>query len=394
MNSPRIKNKYLLTVRKVPYAARDEFRRLSRGAETYMEIKKGAPGDRVFYSVFLTPKELDRINLVLADPASNLLAVDPVLRATATATVPGASALAFCTMTGADGTEGLRGGGATVGVNDTGLDPGSISRMHQGMVKAYKCWTAYEDGSFATTAQPSDPEGHGTKMSSVARPPGAKLVVGASSPLNTDGLIAAMYWMVDDIGIDVLSMSWAIPDPYSPLQECVDHCFSKNVILNASRGNNSNSSYQAPGLCNHVQAISAYDSRNGNPASYTSFGDVWAASVGEGIYMDAAASDGGGITDGNNGGTSSACALASNIMTRLIGYGHSPGNIVDYLAKTARRTTHSGAVQGHGVMQLHAANKKITEDRPNKKNLDGSEYQGKEAGPGSYGPAPRDGCAK
>lgn len=373
MSEARGTKRYALTLTKVPYEARDEFRRLSM-PETYFEVRPGEVGERVAYSVSMTPEEYERARRVAEDPASNLQIIEEVGRATPDS-VPGAPARSFLAMDGMNAV-GLNGRGVSVGVLDSALSHGADG-FFSGRIKATKGYYLAGDTVLENDGYSSWADDHGTKMSSLALPPAGRLVFGGSVTYDWDALTRAMYWMVDEIGVDVVNMSFSGPERKAVFADALNHASSKNVLLFASRGNEGNSTYLFPAGDPNAMAISAYDTGTGRISDYSSYGNVFAASVGDAVTW--ITRNGSEETTSNTGGTSAASALATRMAAALLTGGRSKGNVRAYMARTARRTG-SPHKQGAGILQGSAAVAARKADKPYRRNLT-PRYQGKAGHP-------------
>ena len=177
--------------------------------------------------------------------------------------------------------------------------------------------------------------------------------------------------MVETVGVHAINISSAFLISETVASDAVAHAASRNVLVQASRGNEGDSATMYPALYPGARAISAYDTRTGQKSGYSSYGDVWAASVGEtACWMHASGEE---CTD--SGGTSAASAIATHVIARLLSGGKSAGNVVGFLADTARKTG-APLYEGNGILQLDAANNAMKRDNPTKKNLDGTSGSG------------------
>ena len=177
------------------------------------------------------------------------------------------------------------GGGASVrvGVLDSGVDS---TVTLQGRVVAGKSFISTTYGYSATDTSTSDssPEGvtHGTLVATqVAISSSNALIVNAKVIANdgvaqTPGIVAAIYWAVEQ-NCSVINLSLGGTPTYGdPLREAVRYAFSQGVVVVASAGNEGNdgvagNSVGSPALYEYALAVGAVD-EFGSLASYSSYG--------------------------------------------------------------------------------------------------------------------------
>lgn len=372
---------YNLTLTVVDPSARDRFRALSR-PESFFEIRPNrSSGQRGAYSVAMTQDEYEAALEDAANPNINLIAIEPNQMAGESQSVPGEAVTEYAVMSNADSL-GLTGAGVDVGVAERGYGS-MLSSVFGNRVKAVKGFGGLEDGS-TTVLPPRDPYGpgepgfedHGASMAGLAVPPGARIVAGAYSG-SQDGFAAMIYWMVDEIGVDIISCSQYFVSSSTVLQDAVAHIQAKDILFFASAGNGGNDNIgngenfiTVPASYGSVHAISNYRPSTDSKASTSNYGSkIWAAAPGAEVYeygLD------GSVHYTDDGGTSAAAAVASGIAARFMTGGRSPGNVVKYLADNARATGASPLYEGAGVLQLAAAEQQLQEDKPDKIDLGGA----------------------
>jgi subtilisin family serine protease len=374
-----------LVLTKIPRAARDEFRALTR-PETYFEIKPGSVGERVAYRVEMTPEEYERARRAADDPASNLIAVNPDYISTPDApNVPGQTELAYLAAQAA-WSQGIRGQGVRVAVLDTGV---SFTKNN---IVASK---SFDNGNPLV-----DNNGHGTKMASLAAPRGSGLLVGqisadASGAATSSAEAAAIYWAIENAA-DVINLSFSGPNEDATVRDAVRDAYNADVIFFCSMGNHGTSEKYYPAASPHAHAVANFDSATDSPDQFTAYGPhAFLTSTGNRVTWF--------LRDGtpqtvSDGGTSAASALAAHVAALLLSRGYSKGNVLRYMLRTSRRTGASPNAEGRGVVQAGLAEKKVREDRPNKQRLglSGSPSDegifGVEYEPGPNGKVPKDGC--
>ena len=355
--------RYNLTLTKVPRAERDKFRALRR-PDTYREIRPGDVGERVAYRVEMSGPEYEQARRDAEDPRSNLVAVeeDQVGTVDYSGPVPDGDTLAYLA---ADrlAEQGADGRGVDVGVIDSGLGRALVDGIFAGRIKAAK--------SFVEADPLADTTGHGSEMAGLAVPSLARIVVGqvvnSSGFSNVSDLTSALYWMVDEAGVDVINASISFSGSSTVLGDAVAHVRAKNALLFCSAGNEGNAEPRYPAAYPDALAISNFDRRSDSIAPSSSYGEhLFAATGGMAIYEYH--SDGLKYYD-EDGGTSAASSLAAGIAASLIsnpdkGTKRDPDMVRHYLAKTARKTGAGPLYEGSGVLQAAAVINAIRKERP------------------------------
>lgn len=367
--------RYNLTLTVVDQSQRDKFRKLSR-PDTFFEIRPNREvGERGAYSVEMTEEEYREALKDAESSFSNLIAIESVQRGQRhfSSSIPGDAATQYMAADQAP-TLGLSGSGVDVGLLDSGVSAAVQGNQLAGRIKASRAWGMFEGSAYKPD---DDVEGHGTEMVGLAVPPEARVVI-AAAELTDDFSAAAIYWMVDEVGIDVLSMSLGWPDYTTVFEDAINHAGSKNILMFASLGNggydNTGPGQQIndlfPASSPHVQGISNYRPSTDSIASNSNYGSTcWAAVAGSEVYLYNLA---GSAEYADNGGTSAACAFASGIAASFLSGSVSPGNVKSYLESTARRTGASPIYEGNGVLQLAAAWNALQDAQAPPTNTDGS----------------------
>lgn len=261
---------YMLTLTKVPYEARDEFRRLSQ-PDTYMEVKRGREGERVTYAVRMTGEEYERALRVKADPGSNLIDIEPeqLLRPDA---VPGAEALEFMSASNLAGS--LDGCGVAVAVIDSGIGSALANGVFASRIKASRSWAS--DGSGNLLNPLAETYGHGSQMSSVAVPKRARIVVGRIGDNQGNAtqveMAAALNWAVDEIGIGVVNISYGTSEHSTAMADAVSNAHAKNTLVICSAGNDGAAKTNYPAAYSESLKITNYNCRTGNIAPSSNYG--------------------------------------------------------------------------------------------------------------------------
>jgi hypothetical protein len=175
-----------------------------------------------------------------------------------------------------------------VAVVDSGLDQ-SITTSSQ--VVAQRSFILPQYGysmtdTSTTDSNPSDGSGntvrHGTLVTQtiVANSPNAQIVVAkvidSSGSATTEGLIAAIYWAIEE-NCSVINLSLGSPPTVGdPLKEVAAYAFSKGVIIVSAAGNDGSNglagtSISSPAVYPEVVSVAALDANN-VPSSYSSQG--------------------------------------------------------------------------------------------------------------------------
>ncbi len=162
-----------------------------------------------------------------------------------------------------------RGGGVTVAVLDTGVDPD-----HPDIEIANDNFEEFTTTGQMTGADPYDPNGHGTHVSGTATggnnsgayigvAPNATLAHG--KVLNEDGggtftqIVAGMEWAVEDRDADVVSLSLGAEGYYEAFIEPVRNARSEGTLVVAAVGNDGVGTSSSPGNVYDAIAVGAVD---------------------------------------------------------------------------------------------------------------------------------------
>lgn len=267
--------RHIIQCRKIPQAHRDTFRSLG-GRETYREIKPSTLGEKAVYRVELTPEEVDRVR-----SASNLISldVDVVRYPHVNSSVPSAADLAFHDASDF-ASWGWLGEGVDVGVIDTGLSS-AISGMFN-----IKAAATFVGGSVYT-----DEGDHGTGVAAIAVPTQSRLVFGknaiGSGGSSDSNSIAALYWMVDEIGVQVVNMSFGGYEPNTAFDDAIKHAESKGAPVFISAGNEGEVGNPIEYPAYYGRAVGALDRSTGGRAAFSNYGDwvdMWASGVDVSTY--------------------------------------------------------------------------------------------------------------
>jgi hypothetical protein len=268
--------KYIISNTALPPEQRNRFRRL-RHARTYRNLKTREPevGERGVYTVELTPSEVRDLQ---SDHPSNLRHLERVgpsptpdvdVAVPSDADLRGHKADMLYEW-------GFTGRGIDVGVIDTGLGSGVASKFSIKAIRGEKGLTPYANS-------------HGSKVASVAVPRKSRLVfsraIDEEGQLNYDSSdwIAAIYWMVDTVGVHLINMSFGSYDYSQTAQDAVSHARSKNVLMQGSAGNDSVGTKRYPGAYDGATSVGSLDRfhswARASHSNYGSWVDMWAGGV-------------------------------------------------------------------------------------------------------------------
>jgi hypothetical protein len=271
-------DKYIISNTAVPPRQRDRFRALRR-PETYRNLKTREPevGESGVYVIELTPSEVRDLERDRPSNLRHLEKAPPMYTPDVDAVVPGDEDLR-----GSKADKlfewGFTGRGIDVGVIDTGLGAAVSKKFN---IKAIR--SEADDSPYQGS--------HGSYTSSVAVPRASRLVfsraideIGQTSTLDGTSWIKALYWMVDEIGVHAINVSFgAIRDYVQAEQDAVTHAKSKGVTIYASAGNDNvyaQGKYY-PGNYANLIAVGALDRARGwARAQQSDWGSNW------GPYVD------------------------------------------------------------------------------------------------------------
>lgn len=343
--------RYALTLTKVAAPERDKFHALS-APHTYYEIKKGEAGNRVAYSVEMTEEEYGRAQDDADDPSVNLIHVEPVRIAflCSNEETPGVDAMRYHHANRANEI-GLTGEGVVIGSVDSGISPRIRDAYFSGRIAAARGFAGY--GPY------DPPNSHGSEMTPIAIPPKARLAVAnaaVAGGVATDAAAAAINWLADDVGVDILYCEFFAPYTVQVIRDAVANAAGKGIMVLAARGNGGDDNVGAgtngagsPATDPGVLAISNYNHVSDSLAYTSNFGSVWAAVTGGPDYVT---NEDGSFATMDDAGTSGAVALAADLCARMMTGGKSASEVKSRMEALARKTGASSEYEGVGVLQL------------------------------------------
>ena len=235
----------------------------------------------------------------------------------------------------------------TVAILDTGVDA-NLRDLGSRVAGGYS--------AFAGSTPTTDPNGHGTWMTSAALAvdPYAKVmpvqVLDAHGLGKDSDIIKGLVWAANHHA-NVALMSFA-GEGYSPaLQRAVDYAWSKGVVVVAATGNHGSSAPTYPAGDAHVVGVSATDPLD-HLWSGSNYGlDTFLAAPGVGIVAE---TPGGGTTTIT--GTSASAALVAGGAALLLGHDKKATNasVIGKLAASAHKAG-TRAQTGNGRLDLSRA---------------------------------------
>ncbi len=212
---------------------------------------------------------------------------------------------------------------------------------------------------------------HGTFVTQtiVDNSPNAQIVVAkaidSSGSATTEGLIAAIYWAMEE-NCSVINLSLgSSPTVGDPLKAVAAYAFSKGVIIVSAAGNDGSNgiagtSISSPAVFPEVVSVAALDANN-VPASYSSQGPT----IDRYMKPDIAAEGEVQTSSAIYYGTSFACPRVAAEVAELISYcitenfAYTPGSIIAALLLGATPLNYPEYEVGAGKANLQGATKVI-----------------------------------
>ncbi|MEP7021347.1 MAG: MBG domain-containing protein, partial [Pseudonocardiales bacterium] len=246
-------------------------------------------------------------------------------------------------------------GSATIAVLDTGVD-GTNPDLSGRLVAGYS--------AFGTGAETTDPNGHGTWLSSIAAAAtdnaegiagvayaGAKImpvqVLDASGNGQDADVISGITYAADN-GADVILMGFSDPGYSQALQDAVDYAWSKGAVIVAATGNGGSSTSTYPAGDAKVVGVSGTTSSD-TLASGSNYGeDAFIGAPGVGVLADAV---GGGTKSVSGTSASAAIVAGAAALLKASDSAASNGAVVGRLARNADPAG-SVAETGNGRVNL------------------------------------------
>lgn len=256
-------------------------------------------------------------------------------------------------------------GQVRVAVLDSGMDSSGVL---QGRIASQQSFISVDYGytSSDLTTTDSRPGGtpHGTLVAMTIAQESQNCVIvngrilDSNGQATTPGLIAAIYWAVEQ-NCSVINLSLGSTPTYDdPTEKAIQYAFSKGVVVVAAAGNEGDSgragtSVSSPGVFMDCLAVAALDD-NGSPAYFSSTGPTASS------YMkpDIAAAGYVQTTTTTYYGTSFSSPRVSAAAAELVAYciknslPFTPGSIMTALLKGADTLPYPEYVVGAGALDL------------------------------------------
>jgi hypothetical protein len=289
------KQRYIIQCEKIPQEERDVYR--SFVDPNFTNLKRIAPvGEKAVYRVELTEEEVERANT-----ASNLISIEQPSYATNDVgrTIPSMADLTFHKAS-EYWNWGWTGKGMVIGVIDSGLGSAIRGQFNVKAAKSFVGGDPYEDGS-----------GHGSKISSLAIPPDAQIAVADvqvsdSGTVGSDAFIAAVHWLVDEVGVNFINFSSSGFSDEQAAHDAVIHATSNGVPFYTSTGNDGRSPANYPARWPESTGVGALDRTTGQRASNSNYGEGLDMEV-SGVNVHTQDKNGNAVTAS---GTSAATPIA------------------------------------------------------------------------------------
>ncbi len=255
-----------------------------------------------------------------------------------------------------------------VAVVDSGID---VDLTLNGRIGAEQSFVLPQNGYPVSETAVSDsrPEGsqHGTIVAKAVAANSANAVIVNAKVLASNGVatsagvIAAIYWAIEQ-NCSVINLSLgATPGYGDPLEAAVEYAFAHGAVVVAAAGNEGDNglagnTINTPGLFEHVLAVGGLNDFGG-PADYTSYGPTSSR------YMKPDLSAPGYFDSGNSRyyGTSFASPRVAAAAAELMAYSisnnitYTPGAIMTALVKGANPLQYPDYIVGAGALNLETS---------------------------------------
>jgi hypothetical protein len=220
-----------------------------------------------------------------------------------------------------------------------------------------------------TDVSDSTPEGnqHGTIVAKAVAANSANAVIvnakvlGSTGIATAAGVIAAIYWAVDQ-NCSVVNLSLgATPGVGDPIKQAAEYAFNQGVVVVAAAGNEGDSglagnTINSPGVFEHVLCVGGLDIY-GQPADYTSYGPTSTRYMKPDLCAPGYFDVGNSRYFGTSFATPRVAAAAAELMAYSIGNNvtYTPGAIMTALLKGADPLEHPEYIVGAGKLNLETS---------------------------------------
>jgi hypothetical protein len=318
------RQRYIIQCEKIPQEDRDVYRSFSD--PQFFNIKRLADiGDKAVYGVSLTEEEAER-----AARASNIinLGVSRTFAALVGTSIPSNADLKFhkAEQYRNWGWTGIR---MVIGIIDSGLGEPTKGMFSIKAAKAFTGNNPYQDSL-----------NHGTSIAALATPSQSQVViadvVGGTGGADEESSIAAVYWMVDEIGVNFINYSYGGPEANAAFEDAIDHAKAEGVPFFAATGNSGDAQAAYPARFTNAVAVGALDRTTGKKWPNSNGGaDLWVS----GVNVHTMDRSGNAIT---RSGTSASSPIAVWIAASQAGKtnpnGVTPENVTDNLIENPMNT--------------------------------------------------------
>jgi hypothetical protein len=262
-----------------------------------------------------------------------------------------------------------------VAVVDSGID---IDLTIEGRMGAQQSFVLPQYGYPLTETDVSDsrPEGnqHGTIVAKAVAANSANAVIlnakvlASTGVATAAGVIAAIYWAVEQ-NCSIINLSLgATPGVGDPIEEAAEFAFNQGVVIVAAAGNEGDdglagNTINSPGVFEHVLSVGGLDVF-GEPASYTSYGPTSSRFMKPDLCAPGYFDSGNSRYFGTSFATPRVAAAAAELMVHSImnNVTYTPGAIMTALLKGANPLEYPEYIVGAGALNLEASKGLIISD--------------------------------
>jgi hypothetical protein len=255
-----------------------------------------------------------------------------------------------------------------VAVVDSGID---IDLTTEGRIGAQRSFVLPRYGYplAETDVGDSRPEGdqHGTIVAKAVAANSANAVILNAKVLASTGIataagvIAAIYWAVEQ-NCSVINLSLgATPGVGDPIEEAAEFAFNQGVVIVAAAGNEGDNglagnTINSPGVFEHVLSVGGLNDF-GEPATYTSYGPTSSRYMKPDLCAPGYFDSGNTRYYGTSFATPRVAAAAAELMVHSIrnNVTYTPGAIMTALLKGSNTLAYPEYIVGAGALNLEAS---------------------------------------